>query len=659
MLVLCGAASADEDSSDVKPYGIDRRIPWETSHVVGAPDTTDDLSTLGREPEQFVEAGKAIFNGKGSCYSCHTLNPSAPPGRGPDLTDIGVHAATRKPGVGAKAYLIESLYDPTAFLVHGYGKTMTPAWKPPISLSNLEIETVIVFLQSQGGEVDLTPFEPPVDIQTVAQEMEARPLIHAADAERGADVFVNVVKCIACHDVDGVEKPEGQTLDDGVEVFPGPDLTGIAALNSIGYIEESILQPNAEIMHGYGVASVAAGGVVLQGTLISQDSEKIVLRVEKSTETTEMTLPLSEIDPEPIEVLTDLAEKEYFWIQVTPTNSEPIRGDLVGEDEETLTLKVEDSRNGVEAPLEGLQTVSKSNLKTYVTIILYDSESVVSTLVSENEDQVVLEISGVERTIDKFDIDEGPTYSRAFGKRINVKSPMPDNYAQLLSVDDHYDLLAFLSTLTGKRSGSESGPTLSLRPKGAFTKFPLDQPVYIEPEPGTNQLLVIELGGKIRRFKDDPEAENAEFLLDTGREIYGLTFHPNYEKNGYLYVVSNGPIGGKVTETKNYVSRFTVECQPPYRCDPNSELIILEWLSNNHNGGDLAFGPDGYLYIPAGDGAMDSDTKQIWTKPTASVSVRSTILTTFPMRCSSRPAIRNVQSFTSVSPGAARAKCRL
>ena len=104
-------------------------------------------------------------------------------------------------------------------------------------------------------------------------------------------------------------------------------------------------------------------------------------------------------------------------------------------------------------------------MKTYVTVTLFDSESVVGTLASENEDQVILEVSGVERTVDKFDIDEGPTYSRAFGKRINVKSAMPDNYAQLLSVDDHYNLLAFLSTLTGKTSGSESGPTLSLRPQ--------------------------------------------------------------------------------------------------------------------------------------------------------------------------------------------------
>ncbi len=601
VLAFYSEASADEHSKDAKPYGIDRRVPWETSRVVGVPDAADKLSTLAREPESFVEAGKTIFNGKGSCYSCHTLNPSAPPGRGPDLTDIGVGAATRKPGMGAKAYLTESLYDPAAFLVHGYGKTMTPAWKPPISLSNLEIEAVIAFLQSQGGEVDLTPFEPPVDIQTVAKEMEARPLIHAADTERGAEVFVNVVKCIACHDVSGIEKPEGQTLDDGVEVFPGPDLTGIAALNSIGYIEESILKPNAEIVHGYGVASVATGGGALQGTLVSQDDKKIVLRIEGSTEPTEKRLPLSEIAPEPIEALTDLVEKGYFWIQVTPNNSESIQGNLVREDEETLTLKVETSP-------EGIQTVSKSNLKTYVTVTLFDGESIVGTLVSENEEQIVLATNGVERIIDKFDIDEGPTYSRAFGKRISVKSAMPDNYAQLLSVDDHYNLLAFLSTLTGKRSGSESGPTISLRPKRTFTKFPLNQPVYIEPEPGTDQLLVIELGGKIRRFRDDPGAENAEFLIDTGRETYGLTFHPNYEENGYLYVVSNGPIGGKVTETRNYVSRFTVERQPPYGCDPNSELILLEWLSNNHNGGDLAFGPDGYLYIPAGDGAMDSDT---------------------------------------------------
>ena len=226
------------------------------------------------------------------------------------------------------------------------------------------------------------------------------------------------------------------------------------------------------------MASVTTGGTVHQGTLISQDSEKIVLRIEGSTEPTEMTLLLSEIDPEPIEALTDLVQKGYFWIQVTPANSETIEGDLVGEDEETVTLKVETSP-------EGMQTVSKSNLKIYVTVTLFDSESVVGTLVSENEDQVVLEVSDVERTIDKFDIDEGPTYSRAFGKRISVKSAMPDNYAQLLSVDDHYNLLAFsINADRQNAQGQSQDPTISLRPKRTFTRFPLNQPVYIKPEPG-------------------------------------------------------------------------------------------------------------------------------------------------------------------------------
>ena len=117
-----------------------------------------DPGAVDRTPEAFVEAGEIIFNGKGKCNTCHTLNPSAPKGRCPDLSEIGVLAATRKSGVSAKDYLIESTYEPHKFLVPGYGNIMPPVWKPPICLSELEIETVIAFLQNQDGEVDVTPF---------------------------------------------------------------------------------------------------------------------------------------------------------------------------------------------------------------------------------------------------------------------------------------------------------------------------------------------------------------------------------------------------------------------------------------------------------------------------------------------------------------------
>ena len=400
-----------------------------------------DLSSIERTPEEFVEAGEAIFNGKGKCNTCHTLDPSAPKGRCPDLSDVGARAATRQPGVSAKDYLIESTYEPHKFLVPGYGNIMPPVWKPPISLSELEIETVIAFLQLQGGEVDLTPFEPPVDIGSPGTIAEELPPLLMGDIERGKKVFVDSAKCIACHAVAGIEQPAGQTLDDGVEVVAAPDLTDIASLNSMRYIEESIVKPNALIVTGYGAVTVKTGGASIQGTLLSQENEIITVRVKDGAGVeSEIEIPLSELDPDPIEELKNLKQQGYFWIEVTSADTgTKISGDLVEEGDENVTLQV-----GGET-----QTVSKSNVKVQATIIDFDENEIVGELVSENEDEVTLIVDGEEQVIDTFDIDEGPTYSRAFGKRLDVTSPMPDNFPLLLSVADMSDLLAFLASLTG------------------------------------------------------------------------------------------------------------------------------------------------------------------------------------------------------------------
>ena len=55
------------------------------------------------------------------------------------------------------------------------------------------------------------------------------------------------------------------------------------------------------------------------------------------------------------------------------------------------------------------------------------------------------------------------------------------------------------------------------------------------------------------------------------------------------------------------VVRYTVDRRPPHRIDPKSKLLIIEWPSNGHDGGDLAFGNDGYLYVSSGDGSSGSD----------------------------------------------------
>jgi putative heme-binding domain-containing protein len=145
-----------------------------------------------------------------------------------------------------------------------------------------------------------------------------------------------------------------------------------------------------------------------------------------------------------------------------------------------------------------------------------------------------------------------------------------------------------------------------------FTNLTWKAPLYLAPEPGTASLLVVEQGGdagvpsRIHRLRDDPQTTERELLLAmTNRLIYGLTFHPGYATNGQLFVFSNGPWGKE--DRTNRISRFTVARAAPHPCDPASEQIIIEWRSAGHDGGDLAFGLDGMLYISSGDGTSDSD----------------------------------------------------
>jgi len=126
---------------------------------------------------------------------------------------------------------------------------------------------------------------------------------------------------------------------------------------------------------------------------------------------------------------------------------------------------------------------------------------------------------------------------------------------------------------------------------------------------GSGRLFVIEQGGAIRIIVDG-QVLDAPFLdvsdrIEAGGErgLLGIAFHPEYASNGRFFIYSTDLCG------TNVVAEHRVSETDPNRAEQESfiTLIAIDDPFPNHNGGSLAFGPDGYLYIGTGDGGSGGD----------------------------------------------------
>lgn len=128
----------------------------------------------------------------------------------------------------------------------------------------------------------------------------------------------------------------------------------------------------------------------------------------------------------------------------------------------------------------------------------------------------------------------------------------------------------------------------------------------------SNRLFVLEQEGRIRVFQNDSLVNSTDIFLDIRDKVLyggeqgllGLAFHPNYSENGYFYLDYT-----RSNPRRTVISRFSVSQDNPNEADPNSEFVLLEIEQpySNHNGGQIVFGPDGYLYITLGDGGSGGD----------------------------------------------------
>jgi glucose/arabinose dehydrogenase len=158
---------------------------------------------------------------------------------------------------------------------------------------------------------------------------------------------------------------------------------------------------------------------------------------------------------------------------------------------------------------------------------------------------------------------------------------------------------------------------MKIKVERAYPNLRIERPLMIDhANDGSGRLFIASQLGTIHIVGKDEQIEEAPVFLDIKSKVayrddqneegfLGLAFHPKFKSNGHLFVYYT------TTEEKlmSVISRFTVSKDDPNVVDPNSEVVLMKikqpyW---NHNGGTIAFGPNGYLYVGLGDGGLGKD----------------------------------------------------
>jgi glucose/arabinose dehydrogenase len=157
----------------------------------------------------------------------------------------------------------------------------------------------------------------------------------------------------------------------------------------------------------------------------------------------------------------------------------------------------------------------------------------------------------------------------------------------------------------------QSQPTVLVK---AFPALVFSSPVFLTTAgDGTHRLFVVEQTGRIKAFQNDSTASSAAVFLNVANKLssgsgeeglLGLAFDPKFSSNGFFYVNYTAP-----NPLRTVIARYHASAATPNKADSLSGFTILEIAQpfSNHNGGMIAFGPDGYLYIGMGDGGSADD----------------------------------------------------
>jgi glucose/arabinose dehydrogenase len=148
----------------------------------------------------------------------------------------------------------------------------------------------------------------------------------------------------------------------------------------------------------------------------------------------------------------------------------------------------------------------------------------------------------------------------------------------------------------------------------AFANFVFESPIAMKQAPNdASRWFVAEQGGRIRAFDNAPDADTAADFVDLRSRVHlsgeagllGMAFHPDFTTNGLVYLNFSELVGGVV---RSVTAEFA-SADGGQTLAPASERVLMTVAKSatNHNGGNLAFGPDGFLYVGLGDGGGSGD----------------------------------------------------
>ena len=226
-------------------------------------------------------------------------------GESSDGVEMAVRAVERAlergADMSATEYLVESITDPSAYVVEGYKDEMPKVYEPPISLGADQISSVVLYLQSIGGVPDPGAIVIPPEIRQAAQRgtvvVPWEPYMNG-DSLRGSEIFFDLggpAPCAKCHQIE----------ERGTDV--GPDLTSLAGTRTAQLIVEAVLQPSMEIASGYESTLIqTTAGRILDGVVRRETDDSLWLATSDGTEL--------------VVALSDIARRRTQEISLMPDN---------------------------------------------------------------------------------------------------------------------------------------------------------------------------------------------------------------------------------------------------------------------------------------------------------------------------------------------------